>query len=106
MTPPERAELFDVWQMNMINCCRFELRFLPLEEGQMLTLLPDGKWLLEFAKMLRNDKRCYTFKVENNHFLCPGHPKWDPKRPGQNVEGFHWDKVHAQEAKDDKQRKV
>ena len=106
MSEDERATLFDVWQMNMINCCNFEITFLPLEGGQMLVLLPDGKWLLDFASMLRRDSKCYTFVVENTHMLCPGHPEWDPKRPGKNVEGIHWDKVHAEEDKQKRREKV
>ena len=31
LSEQELAETFDVWQMNMINCCRFELTFLPIE---------------------------------------------------------------------------
>jgi len=102
----DREELFDVWQMNMINCCNFELTFLPLEQGQMLVLLPDGKFLMDFATMLRKDKRCFTFVVENTQMLCGGHPKYDPKRPGLNVEGFHWDKVHAAEDAQKRRDKV
>lgn len=41
--------------MNMINCCNFELTFLPIEGSKMLVLLPDGKHLLPFANMLRQE---------------------------------------------------
>ena len=29
----------------MLNCCNFELAFLPIEETKMLVLLPDGIYL-------------------------------------------------------------
>ena len=106
MSDEEKTTLFDVWQMNMINCCNFEIQFLPLEHGTMLVLLPDGKFLLEFGNMLRKDSKCFTFVVENTHMLCAGHPQWDSKKPGQNVEGFKWDKVHEEEAKKNKKKKV
>ena len=48
----------------------------------MLVLLPDGKYLRDFAAMLRKDDKCYTFNVENTSMLCPGHPLWDPKAWG------------------------
>ena len=81
------ATLFDIWQMNMLNCCQFELQFLPIEGTTMLVLLPDGIYLRDFAAMLRKDDSCYTFNVENTSMLCPGHPLWDPKYPGKNIEG-------------------
>ena len=72
----------------------------------MLVLLPDGKYLRDFAGMLRKDDKCYTFNVENTSMLCPGwyilgnhvllllgHPLWDPKYPGKNIEGIKWDKL-------------
>ena len=40
------------------------------------------------------------------YLLCAGHPQWDPKKTGQNVEGFKWDKVHEEEAKKNKKKKV
>ena len=45
----------------------------------MLVLLSDGKWLHDFAKMLRADKKCHSFTVENTQMFCGGHPDWDPK---------------------------
>ena len=36
--------------------------------------------------MLRNEPNCFTFTIENTTMLCKGHPKWDPKTPGKNVE--------------------
>merc|ERR1712110_166538 len=67
----------------MINCCRFELTFLPIEGTQMLVLLPDGVYLRDFAGMLRKDDRCYTFTIENTTMLCKGHPACDPNNPGE-----------------------
>ena len=55
---------------------------MPIEEKTMLVLLSDGKWLHEFAKMLRADKKCHSFTVENTHMFCGGHPDWDPKEIG------------------------
>ena len=72
MTQDELDKLFDIWQLNMINCCRFELQFLPIEGSTMLVLLPDGVYLRDFAKMLRADENCYTFVIENTQMLCPG----------------------------------
>jgi len=107
LSEEELKNLFDLWQMNMINCCNFELTFLPLEEARMLVLLPDGKHLLDFGTMLRQDERCYTFVVENTHMLCAGHPEWDPKRPGKNVEAIEkWDKYHADKKIEDTKKKV
>ena len=40
----------------------------------------------DFAAMLRNEPNCFTFTIENTTMLCKGHPKWDPKTPGKNVE--------------------
>ena len=99
-------DLFDLWQMNMINCCNFELTYLPLEGKRMMMILPDGKHILQVGKMLRQDKRCYTFVVENTNMLCGGHPKWDPKKPGLNEEGFHWDVVNAEKGVQDRKKKV
>ena len=31
LTQDELTVLFDIWQMNMLNCCNFELQFLPIE---------------------------------------------------------------------------
>ena len=91
---------FDLWQSNMKNCCQFELGFLPIEGDKMLVLLPDGIYLRDFAKMLRDDiggKNCFTFSIENTTMLCRGHPAWDPKRPGKNVEAMErWDDYHEQ----------
>ena len=57
----------------------------------MLVLLPDGKYLRDFAAMLRKDDKCYTFNVENTSMLCPGHPLWDPKAWGEVVwDGMGW----------------
>ena len=64
------AETFDIWQLNMINCCQFELTFLPIEGDKMLVLLPDGVYLRDFAGMLRTEERCYTFSIENTTMLC------------------------------------
>ena len=75
LSEDELALTFDLWQTNMINCCQFELTFMPLEGDKMLVLLPDGKWFLDFATMLRNDKKCFTFHYEQTTFLCPGHPR-------------------------------
>jgi hypothetical protein len=61
LSEEELKKLFDLWQMSMINCCDFELTFLPQK------------------------KRCHTFVVEHTHMLCGGHPDWDPKMPGKNV---------------------
>ena len=75
-------ETFDLWQSNMKNCCQFELTFLPIEGDKMLTLLPDGVYLRDFARMLRDSeggKNCFTFSIENTNMLCAGHPAWDPK---------------------------
>ena len=36
--------------------------------------------------------------------LCAGHPQWHPKKTGQNVEGFKWDKVHEEVKKIKKQK--
>jgi len=107
LSEDEYATLFDVWQMNMINCCNFELTFLPIEGSKMLVLLPDGKHLLPFANMLRQDKNCHTFVVENTHMLCGGHPEWDPKRPGKNVEAIEkWDDYHKEQDKKKRKAKV
>jgi len=73
----------------------------------MLVLLPDGRHLLQFAEMLRKDSQCYTFVVEQTHFLCPGHQKWDPKKPGQNLEAIEkWDAYHAEKDKKTKEERV
>lgn len=102
LAPEEYTTLFDVWQMNMLNCCNLEIQFLPIEEKTMLVLLSDGKWLHEFAKMLRADKKCHSFTVENTHMFCGGHPDWDPKKPGKSDQAVKWDPVHEQEAKEKK----
>jgi len=86
LSEKELAETFDIWQLNMLNCCNFELTFLPIEETKMLVLLPDGIYLRDFAAMLRDEPNCFTFTIENTTMLCKGHPKWDPKTPGKNVE--------------------
>ena len=77
----------------------------------MLVLLPDGVYLRDFAAMLRKDDRCYTFTIENTTMLCKGnilqsdysynnylgHPAWDPKNPGKNVQAMEkWDDYHEQ----------
>ena len=69
MSDEEKTTLFDVWQMNMINCCNFEIQFLPLKHGRMLVLVSDGKFLLEFGNMLRKDSKCFTFVVKNTHVM-------------------------------------
>ena len=61
MSKREIKELFDIWQMNMINCCQFEMTYLPIDDDQMLMILPDGKHILQVGNMLRDDKRCYHF---------------------------------------------
>lgn len=95
LTEEQMAETFDIWQLNMINCCQFELTFLPIEGDKMLVLLPDGVYLRDFAGMLRTEERCFTFSIENTTMLCKGHPAWDPKRPGKNVEAMEkWDQYH------------
>ena len=39
--------------------------------------------------------------------LCAGHPEWDPKRPGKNVEAIEkWDKYHEDAEKKKRQEKV
>ena len=45
LSEKELAETFDIWQLNMLNCCNFELTFLPIEGTKMLVLLPDGIYL-------------------------------------------------------------
>ena len=40
----------------------------------------------DFAAMLRDEPNCFTFTIENTTMLCKGHPKWDPKTPGKNIE--------------------
>ena len=57
-----------------------------MEEKYMIVILPDGRYLLKFAEMLRKHSQCYTFVVQDTHFLCPGHPKQDPKKPERNLE--------------------
>lgn len=107
MTEQEMAETFDVWQLNMINCCQFELTFLPIEGDKMLVLLPDGVYLRDFAGMLRHEEKCFTFSIENTTMLCKGHPAWDPKRPGKNVEAMEkWDDYHENKRKIKKKQDV
>ena len=42
----------------------------------------------DFAAMLREERNCFTFTIENTTMLCKGHPMWDSKKPGKNVEGM------------------
>ena len=43
--------------------------------------------------------------VENTHMLCGGHPEWDPKRPGKNVEAIEkWDDYHEKKRIDKRRR--
>lgn len=107
LSEEDKKVLFDIWQRNMINCCNFELTFLPLEGGRMLVLLQDGKHLKEFGTMLRQDDKCFTFVVENTHMLCKGHPKWDPKKPGQNLESMEkWDEYHATKKREERAKVI
>ena len=98
----ELATLFDVWQLNMINCCNLEIQFLAIDGSTMLVVMPDGKFLHDFAKMLRNDSKCHTFTFESTKMYCGGHPDWDPKYPGKSDQAVKWDPVHEQRAKDKK----
>ena len=70
LSEDEYATLFDVWQMNMINCCNFELTFLPIEGSKMLVLLPDGKHLLPFANMLRQESGKFFNYYKNKNIDC------------------------------------
>lgn len=56
--------------MNMINCCNFELTFLPIEGSKMLVLLPDGKHLLPFANMLRQESGKFFNYHKNKNIDC------------------------------------
>ena len=58
--------------MNMLNCCNVEIQFLPIETSTMLVLIPNGKFLIDFGKMLRTDDKCYSFTVENVNMYCKG----------------------------------
>jgi len=102
LSQEELTTLFDIWQLNMLNCCNLEIQFLPIEQSTMLVLLSDGKFLHDFATMLRNDKKCHSFTVENTKMFCGGHPEWDPKFPGKSDQAVKWDPVHEKEAKDKK----
>jgi len=102
LSQEELTTLFDVWQMNMLNCCNVEIQFLPIEKSTMLVLIPNGKFLIDFGKMLRTDDKCYSFTIENVNMYCKGHPKWDPKYPGKSDDAVKWDPVHEQEARDKK----
>ena len=68
-------------------------------------LYKDGKYLIDFAKMLRQDNQCYSFTIENTVMLCPGHPNWNKSKPGQNIDGLKWDKIRQQEKNEIKLKK-
>ena len=69
--------LLDIWQLNMINCCGFELGFaLVPNTDAVLIHLPDGRFLEDFGNMLRVENNCLMFIVDKYHFLCPGHAEW------------------------------
>ena len=85
MTENEREKLYDIWQLNMINCCGFELMFAPIESGQVLVQIPDAKFLVDFGRMLQKDPKCHTFIIDHFHMLCAGHPNWNANKPGQYV---------------------
>ena len=38
----------------------------------MLVLIPNGKYLIDFGKMLRTDDKCFSFTVENVTMYCKG----------------------------------
>ena len=43
--------------------------------------LARGSQLLSLGEMLRREERCFSFQVEQELYLCPGHPQWNPKHP-------------------------
>ena len=47
----------------------------------MIFKLSSGSQILQLGEMLRNEDRCYSFQVEQELYLCPGHPQWNPKEP-------------------------
>ena len=67
--------MFRIWQTNMINCCALELTYVPIDEGRLLIVLPDGKHITQIGAMLRADKKCHTFNIENTNYFCAGHPQ-------------------------------
>ena len=58
--------------MNMLNCCNVEIQFSQIGDSKMLVLIPNGKYLIDFGKMLRTDDKCYSFTVENVNMYCKG----------------------------------
>ena len=76
LSEKELSETFDIWQLNMLNCCNFELTFLPIEETKMLVLLPDGiylrivqSYLISWLGGEVNDHKKYTIAAERTRLF-------------------------------------
>ena len=63
----ERAEtrrVVEEWQGNMINCCNIEFGAAFIRATTVIVTLMNGGGSFEFAKMIRQSKDCYSYKVE------------------------------------------
>ena len=57
LTQDELTVLFDIWQMNMLNCCNFELQFLPIEGMVQLV------FILVFGRNNKGGNEIWYFSV-------------------------------------------
>jgi len=80
-TEDERDLITQLWELNMINAFNIEAQRFPIAPNRVIFKLNKGEQVLPLGKMLRTEERCLSFQVEQELYLCPGHPQWDGLNP-------------------------
>lgn len=92
-TEDERDQITVIWEANLINAFNIEAQRFPIAPARVIFKLARAQQVLELADMLRLEERCYSFQVEQQLYLCPGHPQWDAKNPGISKQKMETDKT-------------
>merc|ERR1712147_312572 len=80
-TEEERDQITVLWEGMMINAHNIEAKRFPIKNDRVIFQLARGEQVRELAQLLRQQERCSSFQVDNELYLAPGHPQWNPKRP-------------------------
>jgi len=71
----ERAQtrkVVEEWQGNLLNCCGIEFGAAFVRATTIIVTMQNGANSFEFAKMMRESKQCYSYKVEKVIILFIG----------------------------------
>lgn len=80
-TEAERDQISLLWETNMINAFNIEGQRFPIASNRVIFKLSNGSQVKQLGQMLRREIRCYSFQVEQELYLCPGHPQWNKNEP-------------------------